>query len=734
MTNREIALHYVRFWFWVDMTASSLGIASAVLDSNGNAMGRALRPFLMLRLLRPGRWNRVPHMIREALAKRFLSARFAERWSEIVVVCIVAGHLCGCIYYCIADLERDPVDSWTFAAGVNDAPPFERYTTALYWAFATMTTVGYGDVACTTYTERIAGVFVLLIGAMMFSFLVGKMGVLSHEMDQHNSHCRKMLTNLERFLLHSNLPLALQQQVREYYGWTLVHKASFSEKEILMGLSPSLRQQVILSMKAKIINLVPLLKHSTAGFQIELVSRLQKTLAFHDEYIIVSGNMAHAMYFIESGEMSQIDLTEGKHQFVAQVLTEGSFFGEKALLTHQSCSSSFRVRSFMCILYALERKDFKYLSSEFPEFEQSLVFAMNMRVMKKTKRANTKERRPQTPPPGRSWAQVRNRRNKFQEHYEIVMGRSRTLQSTQYRPKPLNLSNIILPPTMDAVVEFSAQNFHETWAADKVRNGWRGGEQRDNAKKIHPLLVQWNALKAEDKENNLYAARNMFKMIQKLGYAIVLPEGIEEDEAIAATLGDWNFGTIDIVTNRYVPNPCTGNIEKMVDEHVAHALSNLIDDIAEHLHDIWAKKLIDDGWKFGRYDVDMKMHHGLIPYAYLSAPEKKSNTSGVQTLFEALLVMKFRIVSSHDCPGLLTHEDTIVDDINAEGNAPPRIAKDKNDNSSSSSRSIGFHSIASVHGTPREPEALNSKVLAQLDSIQKQMSRLERQMASLHNV
>ena len=229
----------------------------------------------MLRLLKSGRWNRVPHMIRKEMSKHFLWAHFAERWIEIATLCIVSGHLAGCIFYIVAEIEAIPT-SWTYVAGIQDAPPIEQYMTSLYWAFATMTTVGYGDINCTTYAERIWGVFVLLAGAILFSFLVGKMGVLSSEMDANNSECRQMMNKVDNFLRSTSLPPDLKKQVHEYYAWTLVNNISTNEKNIIANLSPSLREQVVLMQRKRLIKLVPMLKHSTNALQVEVVMRLEK--------------------------------------------------------------------------------------------------------------------------------------------------------------------------------------------------------------------------------------------------------------------------------------------------------------------------------------------------------------------------------------------------------------------------------------------------------------------------
>ena len=47
---------------------------------------------------------------------------------------------------------------------------------AVYWAVATMTTVGYGDISPQTPIERGLGVFFLLIACIVFSFTLNTIG------------------------------------------------------------------------------------------------------------------------------------------------------------------------------------------------------------------------------------------------------------------------------------------------------------------------------------------------------------------------------------------------------------------------------------------------------------------------------------------------------------------------------------------------------------------------------
>jgi len=45
-----------------------------------------------------------------------------------------------------------------------------KYITSIYWAFTTMTTVGYGDISPTNNDEMVFGIFGILIGGTVFGF------------------------------------------------------------------------------------------------------------------------------------------------------------------------------------------------------------------------------------------------------------------------------------------------------------------------------------------------------------------------------------------------------------------------------------------------------------------------------------------------------------------------------------------------------------------------------------
>ncbi|MFL5822844.1 MAG: RyR domain-containing protein [Solirubrobacteraceae bacterium] len=70
-------------------------------------------------------------------------------------------------------------------------------------------------------------------------------------------------------------------------------------------------------------------------------------------------------------------------------------------------------------------------------------------------------------------------------------------------------------------VEGLARSEHDRWVADKVRNGWRFGPVRDDARKIHPLLVAWGQLDEVERDKDREPVREVPQMLAYAGFEIV---------------------------------------------------------------------------------------------------------------------------------------------------------------------------------------------------------------------
>ena len=96
-----------------------------------------------------------------------------------------------------------------------------------------------------------------------------------------------------------------------------------------------------------------------------------------------------------------------------------------------------------------------------------------------------------------------------------------TVNMKPYIPTPIDTSAIVLPLSLQDLLERLAENTHDVSAAQRMKDGWTHGPTRDDAKKQHPCLVPYGELPESEKEYDRKTAAETLKAILKLGFKIV---------------------------------------------------------------------------------------------------------------------------------------------------------------------------------------------------------------------
>jgi len=89
-----------------------------------------------------------------------------------------------------------------------------------------------------------------------------------------------------------------------------------------------------------------------------------------------------------------------------------------------------------------------------------------------------------------------------------------------YHPQPIPTSGIILSEDLVALGERLAENAHDLWASQRLSDGWKPGEHRDDIRLEHPNLVPYNELSEDEKDYDRIVTVETLKAIIALGYTI----------------------------------------------------------------------------------------------------------------------------------------------------------------------------------------------------------------------
>lgn len=93
----------------------------------------------------------------------------------------------------------------------------------------------------------------------------------------------------------------------------------------------------------------------------------------------------------------------------------------------------------------------------------------------------------------------------------------------EYEPEPIKTEEVTLSDILTVLQEAIAENAHDVWAINRIKEGWKWGPRRDDEKKENPDLVPYCALPEGEKEYDRQTAMGTIKLIQKLGFEIKMP-------------------------------------------------------------------------------------------------------------------------------------------------------------------------------------------------------------------
>ena len=89
-----------------------------------------------------------------------------------------------------------------------------------------------------------------------------------------------------------------------------------------------------------------------------------------------------------------------------------------------------------------------------------------------------------------------------------------------YQPKPIDTSNVELSDDLQELLEALAFNTHEVWSQQRINDGWRYGEERNDKALLHPCLVPYDELPESEKEYDRNTSLETLKAIVAAGFKI----------------------------------------------------------------------------------------------------------------------------------------------------------------------------------------------------------------------
>uniref|UniRef100_A0A3Q3G0A9 Ryanodine receptor 2b (cardiac) n=1 Tax=Labrus bergylta TaxID=56723 RepID=A0A3Q3G0A9_9LABR len=129
-------------------------------------------------------------------------------------------------------------------------------------------------------------------------------------------------------------------------------------------------------------------------------------------------------------------------------------------------------------------------------------------------------------------------------------------QPSGYQPAPLDLRQVFLSPAHEELVNLLAENDHNVWARERIKQGWTYGAQQDVKAKRSPYLVPYSLLDERRRRVSMESLKETVCTLLAYGYTLLsnpyhfsVEKGrvFRPDKSYAVTQGKWYF-EFEIVT------------------------------------------------------------------------------------------------------------------------------------------------------------------------------------------
>ncbi|XP_051809624.1 potassium voltage-gated channel subfamily H member 2-like [Acanthochromis polyacanthus] len=365
--SSRIAVHYFKGWFLIDL------VAAIPFDQFIYRSGEETTT--LIGLLKTARLLRLVRV-----------ARKLDRYSEygaavlFLLMCTFAliAHWLACIWYAIGNLERSTSAGigWLDNLGDQLGKPYnesvigsgpsirDKYVTALYFTFSSLTSVGFGNVSPNTNSEKIFSICVMLIGALMYASIFGNVSAIIQRLYSGTARYHTQMMRVREFIRFHQIPNPLKQRLEEYFQHAWSYTNGIDMDAVLKGFPECLQADICLHLNRSLLQNCKAFKGSTKGCLKALAMRFKTTHAPPGDTLVHAGDLISALYFISRGS---IEILKG--DVVLAILGKNDIFGEPINPYDLPGKSSADVKALTyCDLHTIQRKDMLEVLDIYPKF------------------------------------------------------------------------------------------------------------------------------------------------------------------------------------------------------------------------------------------------------------------------------------------------------------------------------------------------------------------------------
>lgn len=326
----------------------------------------------LIKVLRAFKFQRSLHL-HATVPVSVSSSRSASQLTRFLVMMFrifVGSHWFACGWFFVSfqsQMAEDVYSTWVEANGVTHMGPGLRYIYSLYWAWATLTSTGYGDIKAENQYEMMYCVLIMLFGIAAVAYGTATVSSVLYSMDIKGAKQQENAGALKQFLEHAQLPRLLNDRVRRHLDYTMSHAEEAQTMQRFFLLMPSdLQITVAKTMYGSLLEAVPFLQNQDDTFVTQFIISLHACQYAAGERMAEKGKASSEIFVLKKGHLY---FTENNR--VTSNFFPGALVGVVPLVTGTwPCDAYAMVNS---TLLSISKRRLISLFTEYPDTKVQLM-------------------------------------------------------------------------------------------------------------------------------------------------------------------------------------------------------------------------------------------------------------------------------------------------------------------------------------------------------------------------
>ena len=375
-SQHKIVVHYLCTWFLFDFIMAFP--FNTLINFSLDYIGGPLDSFLHIKHY----WNMfklakllilVKSVINQKRHKKYQRSIIddyigvnAKRLFQFVFFLFTLTHISSCIWALIGKIEYP---NWIIQYNLIDKSSTEIYFASMYYNFATIFSIGYGDICTTNKHERLYNIMLQSAGLFLYSYILSSMSYLLKIEKEKEEVLERKLAILEGIKMQYNIDIYLFWKIKKYLLYQS-EKDQESEISFLQSLPNNLKNEMISKMYKDVLSF-KFFKNTNFEFKNKVIMNLKPIQAEMNNILIGMNTLVDDLILIKRGILGIEYQYKGAIIKISK-LRRGEHFGEVNMLLHKKCPFDIIVKTKKADLYYLNKTALIELGNEFPDIFEKL--------------------------------------------------------------------------------------------------------------------------------------------------------------------------------------------------------------------------------------------------------------------------------------------------------------------------------------------------------------------------